>query len=129
MSTTLREFYDAHGDAPDELVCGQQHGHGLDAAGPSQVQRSPSTSPGFGRRRQGVRAPSSNTRGRRVQQVGGATGPRPVPVPTPGLEPQVHQPALHSHLWLDHMKKLPKGPASSKRVATDQGGQRAHSTR
>jgi hypothetical protein len=37
MSTTLCEFYDAHGDAPDELVRGQQRGHGLDAAGPSQV--------------------------------------------------------------------------------------------
>jgi hypothetical protein len=35
MSTTLREFYDAHGDVPDELVCGQQRGHGLVAAGPS----------------------------------------------------------------------------------------------
>jgi hypothetical protein len=46
MSTTLREFYDAHGDAPDELV----RGHGLDAAGHSQVQRSPSTSLGFGGR-------------------------------------------------------------------------------
>jgi hypothetical protein len=66
VSTTLREFYDAHGDAPDELVCGQQRSHGLDAAGPSQVQRSPSTSPGFGGRGQGGRAPSSNTRGRRV---------------------------------------------------------------
>jgi hypothetical protein len=40
----------------------------------------------------------------------------------PGLEPQVRQPALHIHLWLDHMKTLPKGPASSKRAATDQGG-------
>jgi hypothetical protein len=48
MSTTLRGFYDAHGDAPDELVRGQQRGHGLDAAGPSQVQWSPSASPGFG---------------------------------------------------------------------------------
>jgi hypothetical protein len=37
MSTTLREFYDAHGDAPDELVRSQQRGHGLDAVGPSQV--------------------------------------------------------------------------------------------
>jgi hypothetical protein len=35
MSTTLREFYDTHGDAPNELVRGQQRGHGLDAAGPS----------------------------------------------------------------------------------------------
>jgi hypothetical protein len=66
MSTTLREFYDAHGDAPDELIPGQQCGHGLDAAGPSQVQRSPSTSPSFGGRVQGGRAPSRNTRGRRV---------------------------------------------------------------
>jgi hypothetical protein len=66
MSTTLREFYDAHGDAPDELVHGQQRDNGLDAMGPSQVQRSPSTSLGFGGRGQGGRAPSGNTRGRRV---------------------------------------------------------------
>jgi hypothetical protein len=122
MSTTLREFYEVHGDAPDELVRGQQRSHGLNAAGPSQVQRSPSTSPGFGGRGQGGRAPSSNTRGRRVQQVGRAGGPRPVPAAMPGLEPQVCQPDLHIHLWLDHMKKLPKGPASSKRAAADQGG-------
>jgi hypothetical protein len=31
-------------------------------------------------------------------------------------------PALHIHLWLDYMKTLPKGSASSKRVAADQGG-------
>jgi hypothetical protein len=37
MSTMLREFYDVHGDTSDELVCGQQRGHGFDAAGPSQV--------------------------------------------------------------------------------------------
>jgi hypothetical protein len=48
MSTTLREFYDAHGNAPDELADGQQRGHGLAAAGPSQVQRSPSASQGYG---------------------------------------------------------------------------------
>jgi hypothetical protein len=67
VSTAIREFYDAHGDAPNELVRSQQRGHGLDAAGPSQVRRSPSTSPGFGGRGQGGRAPSSNTRGRRAQ--------------------------------------------------------------
>jgi hypothetical protein len=48
MRTTLREFYDAHRDAPDELVHGQQRGHGLIAAGPSQVQRSPAASQGYG---------------------------------------------------------------------------------
>jgi hypothetical protein len=119
MSTTLREFYDAHGDAPDELVRGQQRGHGLVAAGPSQVQRSPSTSLGYEGRGQGGRAPSSNTQGRRAQQAGGVGRPRPVPAPTPGLEPQACQPALHIHLWFDHMKMLPRGPASSKRAATD----------
>jgi hypothetical protein len=46
MSTTLREFYDAHGDAPDELAHGQRRGHELAAMGPSQVQRSPSASQG-----------------------------------------------------------------------------------
>jgi hypothetical protein len=83
MSTMLREFYDAHGDAPDELVRGQQRGHGLIVAGPSQVQRLPSTSPGYGGRGQGGRAPSSNTRGRRAQQAGRAGRPHPVPAPTP----------------------------------------------
>jgi hypothetical protein len=122
MSTTLREFYDTHGDALDELVRGQQRGHGLDAAGPSQVQRSPSTGLGFEGRGQGGRAPSSSTRGRHAQQAGGAGRSRLVPAPTPGLKPQVRQLALHIHLWLDHMKTLPKGPASSKRAATDQGG-------
>jgi hypothetical protein len=43
-------------------------------------------------------------------------------VPALGLESQARQPALHIHLWLDHMKALPKGSASSKRVASDQGG-------
>jgi hypothetical protein len=55
MRTTLREFYDAHGDAPDELVHGQQRGHGLVAAGPRQVQRSPMASQGYGGRGQGGR--------------------------------------------------------------------------
>jgi hypothetical protein len=47
MSTMLREFYDVHGDVTDELFRGQQRAHGLDTAGPSQVQWSPSTSLGF----------------------------------------------------------------------------------
>jgi hypothetical protein len=48
MSTALREFYDAHGDAPAELAHGLRRGHGLSAVGPSrvQVQRSPSSSQG-----------------------------------------------------------------------------------
>jgi hypothetical protein len=37
MSTTIREFYDTHGDAPDELAHGEQRSHGLIATGPSQV--------------------------------------------------------------------------------------------
>jgi hypothetical protein len=53
MCTTLREFYDAHGEEPDELAHGQRHGHGLTAAGPSQVQRSPSASQGYGGARTG----------------------------------------------------------------------------
>jgi hypothetical protein len=122
MSTTLREFYDAHGDALNELVRGQQRGHGIVAAGPSQVQRSPSTSLGYGGRGQGDHAPSSNTRGCHAQQAGRAGRPCPIQAPTLGLEPQARQPALHIHLWLDHMKTLPKGLASSKRAATDQRG-------
>jgi hypothetical protein len=50
MSTMLREFYDAHGNVPDELAHGQQRGHGLAAVDPSQVQRSPSASQGYGGR-------------------------------------------------------------------------------
>jgi hypothetical protein len=38
------------------------------------------------------------------------------------LESQARPPALHIHLWLDHMETLPKGSASSKRTASDQGG-------
>jgi hypothetical protein len=43
-------------------------------------------------------------------------------VPAPGLESQARQPALYIHLWLDHMKALPKGSASSKQAVSDQGG-------
>jgi hypothetical protein len=65
----LREFYDAHGDAPDELAHGQRRGPGLAAAGPGQVQRSSSASQGYGGRGLGGRALSSNARGRRAQQA------------------------------------------------------------
>jgi hypothetical protein len=78
MSTTLCEFYDAHGDAPDELAHGQRCGHGLTAADPSQVQRSPSAGQGQGGRGQGSHAPSCNARGRRAQQAGGDSRPHQV---------------------------------------------------
>jgi hypothetical protein len=67
MSTTLREFYDAHGDVPDELAHGHQRDHGLTAVGPSRVQRSPSAGQGQGGHGQGGRAPSCNARGRHAQ--------------------------------------------------------------
>jgi hypothetical protein len=108
MSTTLREFYNAHGDAPDELAHGQRRDHGLTTVGPSRVQRSPSAGQGQGGRGQGGRAPSYNARGRRAQQAGRDGRPRQVPVPAPGLGSQARQPALYIHLWLDHMKTLPK---------------------
>jgi hypothetical protein len=106
-----------HGDAPVELA----HDPRCDfvAMGPGQIQRSPSAGQGHGGCGQGGRAPSCDARGRRAQQASGAGRPRQVPALTPGLEPQARQPALHIHLWLDHMKALPKGSASS---ATDQGG-------
>jgi hypothetical protein len=94
----------------------------LVAMGPGQIQRSPKASQGHGGRGQGGRAPGYNAQGHRAQQAGGAGRPCKVPVPTLGLEPQVRQPALHIHLWLDHMKALPKGSASSKRAASNQGG-------
>jgi hypothetical protein len=40
----------------------------------------------------------------------------------PGSESQTRPSALHIHLWLDHAKTLPRGSASSKRAASDQGG-------
>jgi hypothetical protein len=48
MSTMLHEFYDTHGDTPDELAHGQRRGHGLAAVGPGQVQRLPLASQGYG---------------------------------------------------------------------------------
>jgi hypothetical protein len=119
----LSEFNDMHGDAPVELAHDPRRG--FVAMGPGQIQRSPSASQGCGGRRQGGRAPSCNARGRHAQQAGGAGRPRQVPAPMPGLEPQAREPALHIYLWLDHMKTLPRGPASSKRAATDLGGPRA----
>jgi hypothetical protein len=73
MSTTLREFYDAHGVTPAGLAHGFQRGHGLSAMGPSriQIQRMPSSSQGPEGRGQGSRAPSCSARGRRAQQTGG----------------------------------------------------------
>jgi hypothetical protein len=108
MSTMLRKFYDAHGDMPDELAHGQRRDHGLTVAGPSRVQRSPSADQGQGGRGQGGRALSCNARGRSAQQAGGDGRPCQVPVPAPGLGSQARQPALHIHLWLEHMKMLPK---------------------
>jgi hypothetical protein len=62
MSTTLREFYDAHGVMPVELAHGLRRSHGLSAAGPSriQIQRSPSSSQGPEGRGQGGHVPSCN---------------------------------------------------------------------
>jgi hypothetical protein len=48
--------------------------------------------------------------------------PRQVPVPAPGSESQARPPALHIHLWLDHVEAFPRGSASSKRAASGQGG-------
>jgi hypothetical protein len=43
-------------------------------------------------------------------------------MPAPGSESQARPPALHIHLWLDHVEAFPRGSASSKRAASDQGG-------
>jgi hypothetical protein len=122
MSTTLREFYDAHGVTPAELAHGLRRGHGLSAVGPSHIQRPPSSRQDLEGRGRGGRAPSCNGRGRRPQRAGGDGRPRQVPALATEPRSQAHQPALHIHLWLDHMKALTKGPASSKRVAAGQGG-------
>jgi hypothetical protein len=120
VSTTLSEFYDMLGDAPAELAHDPRRSFA--ATGPGQIQRSSSASQGRGGCGQGGRAPSCNARGRRAQQGGGAGRPRQVTVPAPGSESQAHPPALHIHLWLDHVEAFPKGSASSKRAASDQGG-------
>jgi hypothetical protein len=81
-STMLSEFYDVHGDAPTKLA--RDLLRSFSTVGPGQIQRSSSASRGRGERGQGGRAPSSNAQGRRVQQGGGANGPRQIPVPMPG---------------------------------------------
>jgi hypothetical protein len=73
-STTLGEFYDVHGNAPTELT--RDLRRSFATVGPSQIQRSPSTSQGHGGRGHGGRAPSGNAQGRRAQQGGGASRPR-----------------------------------------------------
>jgi hypothetical protein len=122
-STTLIEFYDVHGDAPTELA--RDLWRSFATAGPGQIQRSPSASRGRGGRGQGGHAPSGNAQGRRAQQGGGASRPRQIPVPVLGSESQTRPSALHIHLWLDHIEAFPRGSASSKRPASDQGGPRA----
>jgi hypothetical protein len=111
-STTLSEFYDVHGDAPIELA--HDPWRNFATAGPGQIQRSSSASRGRGGRGQGGHALSGNARGRRAQQGGGAGRPRQVPVLAPGSESQARPPALHIHLWLDHVEAFPRGSVSSK---------------
>jgi hypothetical protein len=125
-STTLSEFYDVHGYAPTELA--RDLRRSFATAGPSQIQRLPSASRGRGGCGQGGRAPSGNAQGHRVHQGGGASGPRQILVPVPGPESQTRPPALHIHLWLDHVEAFPRGSASSKRAASDQGGPGAASS-
>jgi hypothetical protein len=119
-STTLSEFYDVHEDAPTELALDPRRSFAT--AGPGQIQRSPSASQGHGGRGQGGRALSCNAQGRHTQQGGGAGRPRQVPVPALGSESQARPPMLHIDLWLDHVEAFPRGSASSKRAASDQGG-------
>jgi hypothetical protein len=119
-STTLSEFYDVHRGAPTELTHDLRRS--IDTVVPGQIQRSPSASRGREGRGQGGRAPSGNAQGRRAQQSGGASRPRLIPESAPGSESQAPPSALHIHLWLDHVETSPRGSASSKRVASDQGG-------
>jgi hypothetical protein len=119
-SPTLGEFYDAHGGAPTKLA--RDLRRSFATAGPGQIQRSLAASRGRRGRGQGGHAPSGNAQDRRVQQGGGASRPRQIPVPTLGSESQTRPSALHIHLWLDHVDTFPRGSASSKRAASDQGG-------
>jgi hypothetical protein len=109
-----------YGDAPTELV--RDLRCSLATVVPGQIQRSQSASRGRGGRGQGSRAPSGNAQGRRVQQGGGASRPRQIPVQAPGSESRACPSALHIHLWLDHVGTSPRGSASSKRAASDRGG-------
>jgi hypothetical protein len=116
-STTLSEFYEAHGDTPTELA--RDLWRSFATTGPSQIQRPPSASRGRGGRRQGSHAPGGNMQGRRAQQGKGAGEPRQVLVPAPGPESQTCPPALHVHLWLDRVGAFLRGFASSKRAASE----------
>jgi hypothetical protein len=109
-----------HGDAPTELAHDLQRSFAT--VGPGQIQRSPAASRGHGGHGQGGRALSGNAQGRHVQQGSGASKPRQIPVPVPGSKSQTRPSAVHIHLWLDHVDAFPKGSASSKRAASDQGG-------
>jgi hypothetical protein len=111
-STMLDEFYDAHGDTPTEPA--RNLYLSFATVVPGQIQRSPSASRGRGGRGQGGRAPSGNAQGRRPQPGGGASRPRLIAESAPGSESQARPPALHIHLWLDHVKTSSRGPASSK---------------
>jgi hypothetical protein len=119
-STTLSEFYNVHGGALTVLAHDLRRSFAT--AGPGQIQRSPAVSRGRGGRGQGGRAPSGNAQGCRTQQGGRASRPRQIPVPVPGSESQTRPSTLHIHLWLDHVDTFPRGSASSKRAASDQGG-------
>jgi hypothetical protein len=61
-STMLSEFYDVHGDTPNELAHDLQRS--FTTAVPGQIQRLPSASRGRGGREQGGHAPSGNAQGR-----------------------------------------------------------------
>jgi hypothetical protein len=110
--TTLSKFYDVYGDAPTELA--RDLRRSFATAVPGQILRSPSASRGRGGRGQGGHAPSGNAQGRRAQQGGGASGPCQIPVSALGSESQARPPALHIHLWLDHVETFPRGSVSSK---------------
>jgi hypothetical protein len=121
MSTTLHEFYDAHGVTPTELAHGLRRGHGPSAVSSSQVRRPPSSGQGLEGRSWGGRAPSYGGRSR-TQRAGGGDRARQNLPPAAEQGSQARQPALHVYLWLDHMRTITKGSTSSKREASDQGG-------
>jgi hypothetical protein len=113
MRATLHEFYDAHGVTLAELAHGSRRGHGPSAASSIQIWRPPSSGQGLEGCSWGGRALICVGRSRAQPAGGGGRARQDLP-PAAKQGSQARQPALHVHLWLDHMRTITKGSTSSK---------------